>query len=176
MAGEALGEFRGDSVDVGRVRDDEEVVPVAAVDDEVVDHPPPGVQSIVYLARPICEALHSGDDGGVEPGRGIGATNRDLAHVGDVEEPRRSAHREVLGHVPRVAHRHVPAGEVDQGGAERDVLVVKRGASHAASVTARSGTGCAPPAACPHRRRPSLERQSSKSSSGGHEHTRCLSP
>ena len=53
----------------------------------------------------------------------------DLAHVADVEEPGGRAHRLVFGHVARVAHGHVPAGELGEGGAQRDVLIVQGGAS-----------------------------------------------
>ena len=64
----------------------------------------------------------------LERGDGTRAVEPELAHVGDVEEPGGAARARMLRHDARfVAHRHGVAGEADQGGAERAVLVVERG-------------------------------------------------
>jgi hypothetical protein len=55
----------------------------------------------------------------------------DLPHVRDVEEPRVLAHRAMLGQDPRVLHRHLEAGELDQARAEGAVAVVEGRAAEA---------------------------------------------
>ena len=75
------------------------------------------------------------------PGRdhGVGAGQRDLSHVGDVEDPRRLAHRSVLGEDRVVLDRHLEAGEVDQPRAQPLMRRVEGGApqrGHAAPVRA----------------------------------------
>jgi hypothetical protein len=61
---------------------------------------------------------------------GIGTLEPELPHVGEVEEPGRAADRLVLLDEPLILHRHFPAGEGDQLGAEGAVTVNQSGLMH----------------------------------------------
>ena len=54
------------------------------------------------------------------------ALDPELAHVGDVEDPAVLAHRSMLRDDALVLHGHLPAGEGNHAGAERDVALVER--------------------------------------------------
>ena len=56
----------------------------------------------------------------------IGTGDEQLAHVGEIEETQRGAHRAVLVDDRRVLHWHLPAGEGHHPGAERTVDLVQR--------------------------------------------------
>ena len=84
--------------------------------------PPSGAQIIVYFAFASAHRPDATDERELEERDGLGAPNGDLTHVRQIEEARGRAHRDVLRNVAGVANRHFPAGEVDEGGAERNVL------------------------------------------------------
>jgi hypothetical protein len=54
--------------------------------------------------------------------------------MGEVEQPSGLAHRAVLGDVPGVTHRHLPAGEIGERGTELDMDVVQRRETHGGSL------------------------------------------
>ena len=64
----------------------------------------------------------------LDRGERVGAAHLELAHVADVEEADRAAHRAVLLDDPAVLHRHVPAAEGNHLRARLDVNVAERGA------------------------------------------------
>ena len=120
-----VGEVRAHLVAVGRVADDEPVVLGAAVDDEVVQDEPSLVDSARVHRASVLELLHVVGDQVVHDVSGVLAAHAELAHVADVEDPRRVPHRLVLVDDARVLHGHGPAGERDHPAAERDVLFVE---------------------------------------------------
>ena len=88
--------------------------------------PPVRDSSRLYLAWSIATADSLPGERVVEGLGGLGPDHEDLGHVREVEESGGGAHRVVLGEVARVAHRHLPAGEVGERGAGRLVGVVQR--------------------------------------------------
>ena len=116
-------------LDVRRVHDQEVVVLAAAVGDQVVGDP----AALVREQRVL--RLRGSDPAEVvrEPclqvvGRTV-AVEHELAHVRDVEDARGGANRLVLLDDRRVLHRHLPAGEGDDAGAELGVSLVERRAA-----------------------------------------------
>ncbi|CKS66750.1 Uncharacterised protein [Mycobacterium tuberculosis] len=79
---------------------------------------------------------------GFEGGRGVGADEAKLAHLGDVEQAGRIARVLVFGHeAGGVLHRHGIAGEGHHAGAELHVKVVQRRLEKFGSGCGGSGHG-----------------------------------
>ena len=125
---------------LGASRDPGDVlVDVAGVDDQQIVRRPEAVDQQV-----VDEGAFGRGQGGVlnlpdlQPGgvvrrdvlhrfEGALAGYLDLAHVGDVEQPGRGAHRHVFGSDAGVLHGHVPAAERHHPGAKGDMRSVERG-------------------------------------------------
>jgi hypothetical protein len=120
--GPELGEV---AAPVGGV--DHQHVPVGkAVDEQVVEQPPLVVEQRGILRLPHLDAVHVVRGDVLNEVTRPRAPHLDLAHVGDVEQPRAAAHRLVLrGDPRRILHRHLVAGEGHHPRPERHVLGVK---------------------------------------------------
>ena len=105
-------------LDVGRV-DDEEVAVVAAVRDQVVDHPAGVVRQQRVLGLTRRDPVEVVRQEALEVVVGAFSRDLELAHVRDVEDPGMPPHREVLLDDRRVLHGHLPARERDETGPER---------------------------------------------------------
>lgn len=140
-AADAIGERAGDGIPVPGVGDHEEAVVGEAVDDHIVNDAA-GLgehQRVLRLAD-----THRRDRAGesvVEERRCTATRDEELGHVRDIEETRAGSHRVVLGEVGAVAHRHEPAAEVGEGGAERLVAVVQGSGTEFCHEFSRSRTG-----------------------------------
>ena len=77
------------------------------------------------LGAPKTHGAHATYQGKFKERRPRRPAHGDLAHVREVKEPGRRAHRHVFRDVAGVAHGHFPAGEVNERGAERNVLGVQ---------------------------------------------------
>ncbi len=125
---------------VGRVGDDEVAVAAEPVGEEVVEH-----AAVLGAEAGVLGAADRdlGDVVGEDPlqeGERARPLDLDLAHVGDVEHPGVTAHREVLFANPLVLDGHLPARKIDQLRPELEVAVVEGGASHRRSVFIPSGS------------------------------------
>ena len=89
--------------------------------------PPSGAQIIVYRARPGAQRRQRPGQRVVQRRAGPRPGHRDLAHVGQVEQPGRVPHRLVLGRLAPVAQRHLPAGERGHDRPEPLVHLKQRG-------------------------------------------------
>jgi hypothetical protein len=118
-------QVRADLVAVRGVADDENAVGRVPVDDEIVDHRAALVAEQRVERAAVFEAADVVGHQVVGDRPGVLAGEPELAHVADVEEPRRAPHGEVLVDDPGVLDRHLPAGEGHQPAAERAVVVVE---------------------------------------------------
>jgi hypothetical protein len=113
---------------VGGVRHQQHVVVGAQVGDEVVDDPTGRVvaaQGVLGPAR--LDASEVVAQRGVDERPGTRSGHPRLAEVADVEEADPRAYGAVLGeHATGVLQRHLPAAELGELRAERDVTVVQR--------------------------------------------------
>ena len=135
---------------VGRVRNEQQVVVVAVVDDQVVDDAAgPGVtgQGVLRLAGPDPAEVVA--QAAVQELHSALTAHHDLAEVADVEDADRAAHgRVLLEYAGRVLQRHLPAPELGELRPCGEVTIVERrlGERHAWKVTPApqpSGAGCA---------------------------------
>lgn len=117
--GEVLVDHRG-------VDDEEEVVRAGAVGDEVVDDAAALVEHQGVMAVAWGEGEEVVGEEGIEPPGGGFATDDELAHVGDVEDPAVVADGVVFLEDRLVLDGHVPAGEGDEAGAEGEVGAFQR--------------------------------------------------
>ena len=83
--------------------------------------PPDSLQAMQYLAWP---------EGMAGEGQGVGALEKEPAHVGDIEHAGMGAYGVVLLDGGAVAGGHVPAGELDHLGVEGEVGGVEGGGFH----------------------------------------------
>ena len=99
--------------------DDQEQMIAGLADDQIVEDAAARVGEL-GVARPAGGQAHDvGRHQPLQRRRGLGAVEPDLAHVRDVEQGRRGAAVQVLGQdAGRVLHRHLPAGERHQTGAQ----------------------------------------------------------
>ena len=141
VIGGALREGGDHGIPIRCVRDDEVLVIGDAVDDEVVDDAAVLVEDERVLRLADGERRQPAGERLVEEGAGGLADDGDLGHVRDVEEARGRAHRVVLGEVGGVADRHLPAGEVGEARAERDVLLVQGREPRGCGGIGRCGIG-----------------------------------
>ena len=88
--------------------------------------PPESLQHNVYCALPGPIRRQVVGQSGVDVLRRARAPHRGLAEVTDVEEADGVAGRGVLGDRARVGHRHRPAAEFSETGAEFAVAVLQR--------------------------------------------------
>ena len=107
--------------------------------------PPSAAQTMEYCAWPgssSAGSLTSASPG--ERQRAV-ATEPDLPHVGQVEQPDRGPDRPVLLELRRVPDRHFVAGEGDEPGAQRAVGRVERAVPRRRGERhrTRSGVACA---------------------------------
>ncbi len=124
-----VGQRLDDDIGVGGVGDDKELAVGKPVDDQVVedsavrgaDHRVPGAAG--------CQRGGLADQRVVQGRRGAGPGDHDLAHVREVEEPGRRAHRVVLRRLAAVTQRHQPPGEPGQRRAETLVHAGQRRAA-----------------------------------------------
>ncbi len=117
---------------VGRVGHRQVAVAVEAVGEQVVQH-----AAVLAAQHAVLRAANGepGDVVGEQPLQQLErlrAARLDLAHVRDVEQPARPAHRHVLLAYTGVLHRHLPAGEVDELRAGRHMGVEQGGAAKSA--------------------------------------------
>ena len=140
VEGGELGPVFGDA---GGVDDEEECVWIGAIGDEVVDDAAVFVEEESVVALAGGEAGDVVGEGVIEEGFGAGATDDELAHVGDVEDADVLADGVVFGHEAGVLDGHFPTGEGDQAGSEGEVIFVERGAleifGHGGAIRFRVG-------------------------------------
>ncbi len=118
-----------DLLGVGRVGDEEDLRVGVQVGDEVVDDAAGlivATQRVLGLAGTDPRKIVG--EGRVHEDRGTGAVDAGLAEVADIEDPdRRPDRRVLLEHPPAgILDGHLPAAEVGQLGAQRNVPVVQR--------------------------------------------------
>ena len=99
---------------VGGVCDGQEVAVGEPVGEQVVEHTAVLAAQDAVLSAALGQAADVVGQQQLEQRRGVGTLDLDLAHVRDVEHPRVSADREVLGLDALVLDRHLPARETDQ--------------------------------------------------------------
>ena len=87
--------------------------------------PPCSFVSSVYWASPSARRARSFESRRLEQLGLPRALDVELTHVRDVEDATVAAHGEVLGDHAVVLHGHLPAGEGNHAGSERDVTVVQ---------------------------------------------------
>lgn len=123
----ALGQGVQDDLGVGGVRDDHVLGLAQAVDDQVVEDP-----AVLPADVRVAGAAHA-DGGDVADQRvvqgldGLRAGQRDLAHVGQVEETGLGPYGVVLVALTGVPQGHVPAREIGHGRTERPVQRIEGG-------------------------------------------------
>jgi hypothetical protein len=122
---DSCAELAGHHRAVGGVRDDHEPVVARAIDHEVVDDPAVLGEEQRVLGLPDLDRRKLAGEGVVEGGARLGAEQHDLAHVREVEDARGIPDGVVLGEVARVAHGHLPAGEVGEARAGSAVHLVE---------------------------------------------------
>ncbi len=124
---------------VRRVADDEPPVLGGAIHDEIVEDGAAVVAGARVERLPIRQLLRVVRDEVVHDLRGVLAAHLELAHVRDVEDPRRRTHGGVLRDDARVLNGHLEPCERHEPSAGFLVLLVQRrmadGFSHAAELT-----------------------------------------
>ncbi len=120
---------------VGGVGDREVGAVLEQVGEEVVEDAAVVGAEAGVLGAPGSQLGDVVGDRALEEGERVGAGGLDLAHVGDVEHAGALAHGLVLGGDALVLDGHLPAGEGDQLGAGRDVLVEQRRAPQVSPVS-----------------------------------------
>ena len=140
VEGGELGPVFGDA---GGVDDEEECVWIGAIGDEVVDDAAVFIEEEGVMALTGGEAGDVVGEGVIEEGFGAGATDDELAHVGDVEDADVLADGVVFGHEAGVLDGHFPTGEGDHACAEGEVIFVEGGAleifGHGGAIRSRVG-------------------------------------
>ncbi len=111
---------------VRRVAHDPEPLLFEPVHDEIVEDPPVDLAHHRVLRLADRQRAGIADECVAQEGDRLLAAHLDLAHVRQVEEPRRAANRTVLGQDALVLDRHLVASERDEPRAEGNVLGVER--------------------------------------------------
>src|SRR6266851_3957140 len=102
-----------------------EAVGCDAVDDDVVDDRPALVRQQTVASVTDLETRDVARDQAVEGGEGARALEEELAHMREIEEPRRAADRAMLRDDTGVLDGHLPSRERDHLRAERAVPFVQ---------------------------------------------------
>jgi hypothetical protein len=111
---------------VGRVGHRQHLVRADEVDDQVVDDPAVVSAAECVLRLPRTDPPQVRGETPVDEGGGLGADDRELAEMADVEDADVLAHRHVLGHRSAgIGDRHRPSAERREGRAESEVPVVQ---------------------------------------------------
>ena len=111
---------------VARIHDEEVAAGLHPVGDEVVDDPAVLVRQQRVLRAADLGLVEIVREQGLQQVVRLRALDLDLAHVRDVEDAPVLTHRPVLGDHTLVLHGHLPAGERNHSGAERDMALVER--------------------------------------------------
>jgi hypothetical protein len=111
---------------VRRVHDEKELIRAAPVHDQVVDDPALLVREQRVLGLAVADPVEVVRKARLQVVAGAVPGDPQLAHVGDVEDPRGGPHGAVLAHDGRVLDRHLPAGKGDETRAECGVALVQR--------------------------------------------------
>ena len=111
---------------VGGVGHQEDLVVVDVVGDQVVDDAAGfgAAQRVLRLARP--DAAQVVGERGVDELRGTRPADQRLAEVADVEQADGVAGRVVLADGAGIGHRHQPAAELGETGAQLAVAIFQR--------------------------------------------------
>ena len=99
---------------------------VEAIGDQIVDRAAAIVQQQRVLRPSRLDPVEIVGEHLLEKRQDAGAADVQPPHVRNVEDPRRAAHRQMLGDHSLVLHRHLVPGEGDESGARLDMAVVER--------------------------------------------------
>ncbi len=122
-----LLQLRCNNCSVARIRHHEELLRTPTVRDEVVDDAAVGVADQRVLGFAVGDRGQLAHQGVVQEGGCFRAGHPDFAHVGEVEQAGRLAHRVVLSQLGVVLEGHLPAAEVREGRAGLFVLLIESG-------------------------------------------------